>query len=266
MKGFFFLLFLVSMSFIFAREKRIEPDAALTIIINDTIVSQTPYTRIFKVSNKHPSLGEMNIPVSYDVKKNGAIVARNTFTKRVNRYTTKDTGHLFLNESGRYQLCGRIQLNDADDTNNKACKIITVVDKPYDKPRVAFFSLGVVQNSSHATFLDTNASNNFTLIVQKGKKTLLAVSLSNHLGKYDLHFIPPRDGLYTVTAQPDGGKKQQYSVFLSAPAKSVHEKNATSNNAIFNKRTQQNQQVFPLYLALFFLPLFMLAAYIIIKK
>ncbi len=105
----------------------LEQDAVLSIVLNDTILTHTPYTKLFKISNKHPSLGKLNVTVSYNLRKDGNIVMSGSFAKVINRYTTVDTGYLVINKTGKYVLCG-IVYGDTDTSNNEACKTIYAVD------------------------------------------------------------------------------------------------------------------------------------------
>ena len=125
----FVLLLLLLLPISFAATKEIVKDAALSIILNDTIYADTTYTKLFKISNKHPSLGILeNLRVDYSVKKQGLPVFEDSFTKTVNRYTTADTGNLHLDVPGDYILCGKILFEDFDNSNNVACKNIHVIE------------------------------------------------------------------------------------------------------------------------------------------
>lgn len=311
----FYILFLVAITFmrllclyllfflLFLQEGfSLEQDAALSVIANDTVSIHVPYTKLFKVSNKHPSLGKLNVTVSYNLRKDGDVVMSGSFAKVINRYTTVDTGYLLINETGTYVLCG-IVYGDSNASNNEACKTIYAIEgentkSPKTKQTAAeqkkqpsilsapeknnvdiiksYFTLNISQAANGTVFLWINASQQFSLTLKKGTNKLYSSVFPPLNGTIMLPLVPQKDGLYTIEISGIE-KKKSYSVFLNGAA------NPISNKSLFNapspapltgfaaksfnhERTNKKELIqLPLF-ALFFVPLFFLAAYIVLRK
>ncbi|MBI4441513.1 hypothetical protein HY639_05070 [Candidatus Woesearchaeota archaeon] len=270
----------------------LEQDAALAVILNDTITTQTMYTKLFKVSNKHPSQGKLDVSVSYVLRKNGEKVVVGSFAKTLNRYTTVDTGTLTVTEPGEYVLCGQIMENDAELQNNEACKTIIAVGdgvsqdseqepEPWNKPSPPpaplvnkmpsatkkpcrqcdhlVFVVNATQVSSGIRLAATSnvSGMSYSISIQKSKKKVYGPTF---LHDDVVPYLPEKDGLYTLEVTAHHGAEQRtqtYSLFLTAP----HGKKSPTGAVV----RQQSPVTLPVF-GFFFVPLLFLAAYIVIKE
>ena len=290
------LLFLVQPVF------SLEPDVALSIVLNDTITIHIPYTKLFKVSNRHPSLGKEDVTILYALRKNGEVVLTGSFRKSINRYTTTDTGFLLVNETGIYVLCGHIRNTDSDTSNNEACKTIHVVDAEYhgeetetsenedsslgkkqveqsisyditkrdtkqNKPSNTFFHVNITQAENATVSLLVNTSQSFTLSLRKGTKKIFSSSFPKTVTTIVLPIIPEKEGLYTIEVT-GFEKKKLYSLFLHGPSKAESPPAEESTHIThFPIRHTPPNEPLPLQLfALLFFPALLLAAFVILQK
>lgn len=272
MFGILFLFLLVPFA------SALEMDAALSIIVPDILLTQKEYTKLFKINNKHPSLGDLeNVTVFYSVARGEKSIFRDSFTKSViKRSSSVDTGRLFLVEPGDYLLCGTLLWHDDDVSNNRICKTIHVIP-------LETFDVSVNQLSNGTIRLLVNASEILFFTLTKGKIELL--NLTTSASSFALPFVPEKDGLYTFRFVGKNDKKE-YSVFLHSPKQAtsqtidfrpqtIDHKPLTLNHKSLSfrdkspttiNRPQALDQRYLFLSFLFFIPLFFAAVYVLIKK
>jgi hypothetical protein len=119
-------------------------DISLAVALPPTIYSSVPYDSLFRVRDERHAAGttsSINVTIAYNVSREGVAVLNAIFLVIINYYTTANTGHLFLNETGNYTLCGLIlsatengaPVPDDNATNDAACLDIAVAD-PFLEP------------------------------------------------------------------------------------------------------------------------------------
>ncbi len=112
-------------------------EVALEAYITDTININVEQTKLFRIVNKNSALGKVyNLSVQYNITKSGQLVKEDSFIKdEVLRYSSSNTGSFTPTTTGEYLVCGKILnssisigQNEANLSNNFACKNITVID------------------------------------------------------------------------------------------------------------------------------------------
>ncbi|MDO8740298.1 MAG: hypothetical protein Q7J54_01845 [Candidatus Woesearchaeota archaeon] len=107
----------------------------LTANLNDIIYLGGEYTGLFKIENLDHITGQtdhINATVYYNITNESSLIKEGYFNiTNLNSYTTSDTGEFTPNMAGNYSLCGLIvnsTVNDANSSNDFACKNFTVID------------------------------------------------------------------------------------------------------------------------------------------
>ncbi len=114
-------------------------DLSLAPLLSGRIYATVPYDSLFLVRNEQYESGRsepLAATIAYNLTRNGSLLFAREFTLTVKSHKTAGTGHLLLDETGNYTLCGRIlwtNITDRHPENDQACQALTVAD-PYAEP------------------------------------------------------------------------------------------------------------------------------------
>ena len=115
-------------------QETIIQDLALEAYIADSINLNIEQTKLFRIVNKNPDSGKIYTTiVKYNITKQGITLKEEVFIKdEIIRYSSSNTGTFTPTSTGEYLVCGSninsSILNEADLSNNFACKNFTVID------------------------------------------------------------------------------------------------------------------------------------------
>ena len=131
----------------------------ITVIL-DKIYTKVNYTKIFKIENFYNKT--INCTVRYNITRNNQTIKQDIFTVKVNRYTTSNTGNIYLDEQGNYTICGEIINNTIDSNTYKTCKNITAIDLSKIKCNITFniSTEKILYNINETIYFKFNISNN----------------------------------------------------------------------------------------------------------